>query len=141
MTHEESDGNSTRKSTVVSKKKEGDSPAYSIDDFTEIQPLAEGYELQAGKFYLILAPKMFKREALNALFDKLRDSGVEFGVHIGELKGAKEIRVLEANHVEGATSTATPEMAERTSPDAAGSESGAKSVEADEGPIQRPLGY
>jgi hypothetical protein len=123
------------------KSKSEKTPAYSIDDFTEIEPLATGYELQPGKFYLILTPKQFNRNTLNALFDKLRDSGVEFGVHIGETTAAKHIRVLEANHVEGATSNDSAAVAAGTPTDPDRSEGGAKSVEADEGPIQRPLGY
>lgn len=122
------------------KKKEGESPAFSFDDFTKIQPLAKGYELQSGKFYLIVAPKMFKRESLNALFDKMRDAGVEFGIHIGEIPESQKIEVLEKKD-ESPASAKPVEVAPGSPANDDRSEDRPEGVEADDGPIQRPLGY
>jgi hypothetical protein len=121
--------------------KKSDSKNFSIDDFTALQPLAIGYELQPGKFYLIVAgPKQFSRNGLNALFDKMRDAGVEFGVHIAETLHPRAIQVMEKKD-ESANSTDPVKVAERTPQYVNRSEGGAEGVEDDQAPVQRPLGY
>lgn len=123
----------------MTKKQEPD--GFSIDDFTALQPLAKGYELQPGKFYLIVGgPKQFSRDGLNALFDKMRESGVEFGVHIAETLHPRAIQVMEKKD-ESSTVTVPAPLAGGTSSDPDRSEDRTEGVETDDGPVQRPLGY
>lgn len=123
----------------MNKPKKGESPAlFSIDDFTAIQPLAKGWELTPGKFYLIVTPKQIDRDKLNALFGKMRDCGVEFDVHVGETP--TKIAVMEKKD-ESPASAKPVEVAPGSPSNDDRSEDRPEGMEADDGPIQRPLGY